>query len=129
YWTFLKLGQILGKNYQLVSQDIVKVNRNGLFVVLDANQSAKRIYRHPVTEEKIILTYQKYENKLPTVNQKPDTMLSLEKKGKDYHYNFIFDAKYRVDYAQTESYYKRRYGTPGPLEEDINTMHRYRDSI
>src|SRR5699024_4547653 len=77
YWTFLKLGQILGRHYELMSQDIVKVNRNGLFVILDANRTAKRVYQHPVTKEEIILTYQKYEGPLPTVNQKPDTMLSI----------------------------------------------------
>lgn len=129
YWTFLKLGQILGRHYELKSQDVVKVNQSGLFVILDANRTAKRVYQHPVTKEEIILTYQKYEGPLPTVNQKPDTMLSIEKKGRDYKYNFIFDAKYRVDYAQEGSYYERRYSTPGPVEEDINTMHRYRDAI
>src|SRR5699024_9987400 len=129
YWTFLKLGQIFGRHYELKSQDSVMVNRSGLFVILDANHTAKRVYQHPVTKEEIILTYQKYEGALPTVNKKPDTMLSIEKKGKDYKYNFIFDAKYRIDYAQKGSYYERRYVTPGPVEEDINTMHRYRDAI
>lgn len=129
YWTFLKLGQIFGRHYELKSQDSVMVNRSGLFVILDANHTAKRVYQHPVTKEEIILTYQKYEGALPTVNQKPDTMLSIEKKGKDYKYNFIFDAKYRIDYAQEGSYYERRYLTPGPVEEDINMMHRYRDAI
>ncbi|WP_249872445.1 restriction endonuclease-like protein [Oceanobacillus saliphilus] len=129
YWTFLKMGQILDRNYTMISQDIVQVNREGLFVNLEANQMAKRIYQHPVTKEKIILTYQKYEGRLPTVTQKPDTMLSIEKKGKDFTYNYIFDAKYRIDYAQDGSYYKNRYATPGPMEDDINTMHRYRDSI
>lgn len=129
YWTFLKLGQILESKYDLLSQDIVKVNRDGLFVNLQTNQTAKRIFQHPITKEKIILTFQKYESGLPTIPQKPDTMLSIEKKGRDYSYHYIFDAKYRIDYAQTGSYYQSRYQTPGPLENDINTMHRYRDSI
>ena len=129
YWTFLKLGQILNSKYELLSQDIVKVNREGLFVNLESNQTAKRVFQHPVTKEKITLTYQKYERKLPTIPQKPDTMLSIEKKGKHYSYQYIFDAKYRIDYAQEGSYYQSRYQTPGPMEDDINTMHRYRDSI
>ncbi|MEO2075902.1 MAG: restriction endonuclease-like protein [Bacillus sp. (in: firmicutes)] len=129
YWTFLKLGQILGRKYKLISQDIVQVNRDGLFVNLEANKMAKRVYRHPITNEEITLTYQKYEGGLPTIPQKPDTMLSIEKKGKNYKYNYIFDAKYRIDYAQSDSYYQKRYKTPGPMEDDINTMHRYRDSI
>ena len=66
---------------------------------------------------------------LPTISQKPDTMLTISKKGKDYQFNYVFDAKYRVDYAQKDSYYESRYHSPGPLEEDINTMHRYRDSL
>jgi uncharacterized protein len=129
YWTFLKLGQILGRKYKLISQDIVQVNREGLFVNLEANKTARRIFRHPVTNEEIILAYQKREGSLPTVSQIPDTMLSIEKKGKGYKYHYIFDAKYRIDYAQEESYYQKRYKTPGPMEDDINTMHRYRDSI
>ncbi|MFD1851405.1 restriction endonuclease-like protein [Oceanobacillus bengalensis] len=129
YWTFLKLGQIMGRKYTLMSQDIVQVNHEGLFVNLEANRMAKRVYRHPITKEEIVLTYQKYEGRLPTIPQKPDTMLSIEKKGKDYTFNYIFDAKYRIDYAQRDSYYEKRYKTPGPMEDDINTMHRYRDSI
>ena len=97
---FLKLGQILNKKYTLLSQDIVQVNREGLFVNLEANRTAKRVFQHPVTKEKIELTYQKYEKNLPTIPQKPDTMLTIEKKGKDYAYNYIFDAKYRIDYAR-----------------------------
>ncbi|MGD6878418.1 DUF2357 domain-containing protein [Bacillus infantis] len=129
YWTFLKLGQILDKKYQLMSQDIIQVNREGLFVNLQTNRSATRKYKHPYTKEEIILTYQKYESGLPTIPQKPDTMLSIAKKGKDFTYNYVFDAKYRIDYAQEGSYYQNRYKQPGPLEDDINTMHRYRDSI
>ncbi|KAB2331288.1 restriction endonuclease-like protein [Bacillus mesophilum] len=129
YWTFLKLGQILDKKYELVSQDIIQVNRDGLFVNLQTNRSATRRYRHPFTKEQIILTYQKKENSLPTIPQVPDTMLSIAKKGKDFTFNYVFDAKYRIDYAQEGSYYKNRYKYPGPLEDDINTMHRYRDSI
>ncbi|MGM1032743.1 MAG: DUF2357 domain-containing protein [Bacillota bacterium] len=129
YWTFLKLGQILNSKYTLLSQDIVSVNRDGLFVNLEANRTAKRVFEHPVTKEKIEIIYQKYEKDLPTIPQKPDSMLTIEKKGKNHRYNYVFDAKYRIDYAQPESYYQSRYKTPGPVEDDINTMHRYRDSL
>ncbi len=129
YWTYLKLGQILSKKYEQVSQDIIKVNRDGIFVNLDANASARRIFKHPVTNEKIELTYQKKGGRLPTVQQKPDMMLTIAKKCKDYSFNYVFDAKYRIDFAAENTYYGNRYQTAGPLEDDINTMHRYRDSI
>jgi hypothetical protein len=35
----------------------------------------------------------------------------------------------RIDFASEDSYYQRKYQSPGPLEEDINTMHRYRDAL
>lgn len=129
YWTYLKIGQILSKKYTQLSQDIIRVNSNGLYVNLNTSQKAERTFEHPVTKEKITLTYQKVEAGLPTITQKPDTMLAISKKGKDFTYNYVFDAKYRIDYAQEESGYYTRYKTPGPLEEDINTMHRYRDSL
>jgi hypothetical protein len=129
YWTYLKLGQILGRKYTMLSQDIVQVNREGLFVNLDSNQRSERKFEHPITKEKITLTYQKYETGLPTISQKPDTMLTISKKGRDYSFNYVFDAKYRIDYAQDDSSYKSRYHSPGPVEEDINTMHRYRDAL
>nr|WP_304219964.1 restriction endonuclease-like protein [Fredinandcohnia onubensis] len=129
YWTYLKLGKILGEKYNLISQDIIKVNKEGLYVNLEANQQATRVYKHPVTKERIVLTYQKYVGNLPTISQKPDTMLSIEKKGAQYSFQYVFDAKYRIDFALEGSYYGKKYKTPGPMEEDINTMHRYRDSI
>ncbi|WP_339283752.1 restriction endonuclease-like protein [Oceanobacillus sp. FSL K6-3682] len=130
YWTYLKLGQLLGRKYEMIEQSVVEVNQGGLFVNLKPDTSAKRVFRHPKTQEKITLIYQKREKKLPTITQIPDTMLSIEKKGKDYEYQYVFDAKYRIDFALKGTRYGRNYGgIPGPMEEDINTMHRYRDSI
>ena len=48
-------------------------------------------------------------------------MLELQKKtGGNFKFHYIFDAKYRIDQSGKET---------GPMEEDINTMHRYRDAI
>lgn len=129
YWTFLKLGSILSKKYEMISQDIIQVNNDGLYVNLRADQRAERVFLHPITNEKIVLSYQSSHANLPTTSQEPDTMLRIEKKGKDYTFNYVFDAKYRIDYAEKNSSYGRKYGSPGPMEEDINTMHRYRDAI
>src|SRR5690606_35535287 len=119
YWTYLKVGQILRGKYEAIDQNIVKVTSGHLFVNLDQTPDAEQVFRHPQTGQKITLSFQKNTGKLPTVTQKPDIMLEIEKNGKDYSYNYIFDAKYRIDFGQDN---------PGPLEEDINTMHRYRDA-
>lgn len=121
YWTFLKLGQLIGRICEPLSQDIIRVNNEGLFVNLDTSKSSVSKYKHPVTGEEIILTYQYKGKSLPTGQQIPDTMLSIGKKGKDYYYQYIFDAKYRIEFEMGK--------IPGPKQDDINTMHRYRDAI
>ncbi len=63
YWTYQKLGQILGKKYEMIDQDVIKVNREGLFVNLQPNAKARRVYLHPQTKEKITLIYQKKRRK------------------------------------------------------------------
>jgi hypothetical protein len=123
YWTYLKLGQILRKNYVTENQNIVKTRQGALFVDLDQTSNATQVFRHPQTHERITLSFQKNSGKLPTVAQKPDIMLEVQKKGVSYSYNYIFDAKYRIDFGQEYSP-----NGPGPMEEDINTMHRYRDA-
>ena len=122
YWTFLKLGSILQKRCISGDQNIIQISSDGLFLNLQRNKVAQRKFTHPDTDEQITLHYQYTTGQHgPTVTQKPDSMLSIEKQGKDYLYQYIFDAKYRLNIEGNVS--------PGPKEEDINTMHRYRDSI
>ncbi|MEC0169128.1 restriction endonuclease-like protein [Paenibacillus graminis] len=133
YWCFLKLNQLLGQKYKLVKQDIIKVNRNGIFVTLDRSQSAKMVYENPVNGEQFILYYNSIpsSDKTPTLSQRPDNVLTLKKKdaGTVKEYKYVFDAKYRLNPAYEGTSYHRSYGHPGPEEDDINTMHRYRDAI
>ncbi|CAM3024898.1 restriction endonuclease-like protein [Paenibacillus sediminis] len=137
YWCFLKIHGLLSEKYKLVKQDIIRVNRNGLFVTLDRSQSAKVEYENPANGERFELYY----NKLPpedkkertTLSQRPDNVLTLRKLDVNKQqkvYKYIFDAKYRLDPAYEGTPYHRNYqGLPGPQEDDINTMHRYRDAI
>lgn len=133
YWCFLKLNQLLGQKYRLVKQDVIKVNRNGIFVTLDRSQSAKMVYENPVNGEQFILYYNAIPStdKTPTLSQRPDNVLTLKKKdaGTIKEYNYVFDAKYRLNPAYEGTSYGQKYGQPGPEEDDINTMHRYRDAI
>ncbi|MEG0260808.1 MAG: DUF2357 domain-containing protein, partial [Lysinibacillus sp.] len=122
YWTFLKLGQILSKECHVLKQNIIEFNSNGLYVNLTNGQRIERTFEHKVTGEKISLIYQYDTGKrVPTVQQKPDSMLSIAKKGKNYEFQYIFDAKYKIDFSSKLG--------PSPQQEDINTMHRYRDAI
>lgn len=122
YWTFLKLGQILSKECYALTQNVIEFNSNGLFVNITDGQRVERTFEHKVTGEKISLVYQYDTGKqVPTIQQKPDSMLSIAKKGKNYEFQYIFDAKYKIDFSSKLG--------PSPQQEDINTMHRYRDAI
>ncbi|NGM83938.1 DUF2357 domain-containing protein [Paenibacillus sp. 7124] len=133
YWCFLKLNQLLGQKYKLVKQDIIKVNRNGIFVTLDRSRSAQMVYENPTNGEQFILYYNAIPSseQTPTLSQRPDNVLTLKKKdaGKVKEYKYVFDAKYRLNPAYEGTPYHKVYGQPGPEEDDINTMHRYRDAI
>ena len=135
YWCFIKLNSMMKDRYELISQDIVKVQGNGLFVSLVKGSSSKVKYRNSENGEVITLSYNPKSGQVPTVAQKPDNVLSLEKKtvnqvGKKVKYEYVFDAKYRVNPAlEGSDYYNTISHTPGPERDDINTMHRYRDAI
>lgn len=130
YWCFIKLNSLMKKaRYELLSQDIIKVAGNGLFISLIKGQRSHVCYRNPENGEVITLSYNPKEISGVTVPQKPDNVLSLKKKGAKVDYEYVFDAKYKINPALDGSLYQKMYNTPGPQEEDINTMHRYRDAI
>lgn len=118
YWCFLKINQILRKEYKLISEDLVKLNYEGINVTLDKGKKSIIRYFNPKTKEYFKLAYNKFEGKRElTTNHKPDYILSLEKNNSKNKYKFIFDAKYRIDESKH------------PTNESINAMHRYRDAI
>ena len=53
--------------------------------------------------------------------------MELEKLGTEVSYKYVFDAKYRIENNPSNAFYPDE--NPGPKVDDINTMHRYRDSI
>ena len=132
YWCFIKLNSLMRNSdkYTLVSQDIVKVQGNGLYVSLVKGKASRVKYQNRVTQELITLSYNPKEVDVPTITQKPDNVLTLEKKGADIQYEYVFDAKYRINPALPGTDYYNSVGhIPGPEIGDINTMHRYRDAI
>lgn len=138
-WCFIKLVQLLRDKYQLDTSDVVQVTDEGLFLGLLKGEKSTVEFKKKDSDERITLTYNRAYNRThealeddstyPTVSQKPDNILSLRKTGSDIDYRFVFDAKYKINSAAEGTSYKKIYKTPGPQEEDINTMHRYRDAI
>ena len=127
YWCFIKLVTMMKRNYRLASSDVIKVDNTGVTISLVKGKKSEVKFINPRTGEMITLAYNPGEQNTQTVNQKPDNVLTLEKKGTDVPYMYVFDAKYRIENNPTDSFYPD--SKPGPKVDDINTMHRYRDSI
>lgn len=127
YWCFIKLYSILKERYELKSPDIIKVDRKGVTVDLVKGRPSRITFLNTQTGEQFYLAYNPAESKTQTVNQKPDNVLELEKRGSKIAYKYVFDAKYRIESNPDGSFYPDT--KPGPKVDDINTMHRYRDSI
>ena len=127
YWCFIKLFSLLKKTYRLKTPDIIKVDNNGITVTLVKGVKSEARFINPETGELITLAYNPSESKTQTVNQKPDNVLELQKLGTDVAYKYVFDAKYRIESNPDGLFYPD--SNPGPKVDDINTMHRYRDSI
>ncbi len=125
YWCFIKINSLLRKKYKLISSDFVKLNTDGIYVSLRKGKESSVTYLNERTNEVFTIFYNK-KSESRTVNQKPDNILSLSKSNSSVKYEFVFDAKYRID--QSTSYIKE-YSSIGPKLDDINTMHRYRDAI
>ncbi|MBR4289337.1 MAG: restriction endonuclease-like protein [Oscillospiraceae bacterium] len=127
YWCFIKLVTLLKRNYHLASSDVIKVDTTGVTISLVKGKKSEVKFINPRTGEIITLAYNPGEQNTQTVNQKPDNVLTLEKKGTDVPYMYVFDAKYRIENNPSDPFYPD--SNPGPKVSDINTMHRYRDSI
>ena len=122
YWCFLKIIALLGEGFDLEEQTVVKFKRMRTVVALEKGKVAAMRFSHKPTGKDLHVVYNRMFNRLPTLSQKPDNVIQLASQDRFY----IFDAKYRIQFDKD---YLKKYGAPGPREEDINTMHRYRDAI
>lgn len=122
YWVFLRVIQILESRYPIVRQrSHPMVQRAGADLVLTPGRASEVVLADHAGQE-VACQFNRLFTGLPTTNQKPDAVISI--RGGDHL--LIIDAKYRLG---RDPNYIRRYGLEGPLADDINVIHRYRDAI
>ena len=126
YWCFLKISRLLRDKYRLVKNGLVSTGDKGITVDLVKGKESELVFYDDKNKEHITLVYNRFYINLPTLSQKPDNVLLLEKKGSNTRYHYILDAKYRIS---GDPEYIHSYNQAGPPEETINAMHRYRDAI
>lgn len=119
-WCYLKLHKILKElGFTTLKNGIIEAKDNGITLSLTRNKESKITYCNG-TGKNLELWYNKAYSHLPTTNQRPDTVLCLRNMDRSDRI-YIFDAKYRLSVDENN--------VIGPMEEDINVMHRYRDAI
>lgn len=133
-WCFIKMVNIMKKRYVLLDdgKDIIKANRKGVTVTLSKGRKSEVRFLDTNTGDTFELIYNPGAYPSDTVKQIPDNVLKLSKrsglKGKPTGFQYVFDAKYKVE-MNPDEYYPDKEKKPGPKVTDINTMHRYRDAI
>ena len=124
-WCFLALVQLLAKliGSALPSRELIQAEEEGLRVRLKKGQ---RVHFAAPDGGQIRLAYNPHFGREPLlVPQQPDILLDIRHPDGSWK-RIVLDAKYRLDSSPA---FRRRYGTAGPPEEALNTLHRYRDAI
>ena len=138
-WCFLKVKQLVedaldidrhkAEDRELISEDTTKAFDP--FSGGDLTGSTTYTNRH--NGDRIEIGYQySFENKVKdagiqsmTVEQRPDIVMHIHKSN-GFTLTYLFDAKYRVQGIDDE---KETVAKDYPVEDTLNQMHRYRDSI
>lgn len=135
YWCYIKLNALLRKKYQLQASGRIVTSQNNFIVDMIKGERSVIKYINPRNKEQFEMLYNNAYRNNPTARQKPDNVLCLHKlteDGNEVVFKYVFDAKYRINYGYDvdelgEKIFEN--ATPGPKDEDINVMHRYRDAI
>lgn len=127
YWCFLTLLRLLGAvlGQQMAPRELLVVEQQGLRVRLQRGQTHAVGFAAP-DGRRVALTYNPRFTAEPLlVPQQPDFLLEIQEPGGAARL-LVLDAKYRLDASPA---YLARHGVPGPPEEALNDLHRYRDAI
>lgn len=126
YWCYLTLVRLVAKitGEQVPVRELFIIKEDGLRVRLQRGTS--QTVKFSTGGRVLELTYNpQYDNDALILPQKPDVVLTFH----DPNWptmRLVLDAKYRVE---TSSNYVKQFGIPGPPQEAIDALHRYRDAI
>ena len=131
YWCYLAVLEILREELRapLPARELIGVTARGLRVDLERGRT-KSIKLAPGETGRggprsVTVSFNPgYDT--PTGVQRPDMTVAIAVEGWRAPFEVLLDAKYRVE-ASPE--YVERHGTPGPPEDAVNALHRYRDAI
>jgi len=125
YWCFLAVIRILSEQLDTAPrlENLFEVTSRGLSVTLRQGRQSRA--RYDLRGRSIEVTYNPRFAAGLLTSQRPDITIAIEEQGWP-PILMILDAKYRID---TSPDYVQRYSTPGPPDDAINVLHRYRDAV
>lgn len=127
YWCYLALLRLVSEEtgQPIPAKDFFTIKQQGLQVLLQKGRKSA-IKFDTASGRKVTVTYNpQFQGDSILIPQQPDMLITFD----DPEWpklHLILDAKYRVDSSPE---YKKRYLTPGPPEDALNVLHRYRDAI
>lgn len=127
YWCYLALLKLLAEitGERLPVSKLLSIEQEGLRVQLQKGKSQKVIF--PIKPNRSVeLTYNpRYSGDAFIFAQQPDIILTLRDPAWPT-VRLVLDAKYRI---RADVDYVKQLGSPGPPDNAINVLHRYRDAI
>ena len=126
YWCVLALIRLIAEEtgQPIPARELLAIERNGLRVLLQRGRE-QTVHFSTRAGRKISVIYNPVFRHNVLTPQQPDIVVTIE----DPEWplvRLVLDAKYRLD-ASAE--YVDKYASPGPPEDAVNVLHRYRDAI
>jgi hypothetical protein len=127
YWCFLALARILAARSGggLPARRLLAVEERGLRVLLRRGREQSLAFDLEGGVRAVLTYNPRFGGEPLLVPQQPDLLLEVRRPDGTAA-RVVLDAKYRV---AADPEYVERYGSPGPPEDALNVLHRYRDAI
>jgi hypothetical protein len=127
YWCYLALLRLIAEETgrDIPPETLLAITQQGLQVLLKKGQQTT-VNFDTQHGRRVQATYNPvFAGDPMLIPQQPDMVVSIA--DQDWpKLHLLLDAKYRLD-ASPE--YQNRYRSPGPPEDAVNVLHRYRDAI
>jgi predicted component of viral defense system (DUF524 family) len=127
YWCYLSIVRLIANltGVHIPVERLIKIEHDTLRVRLKRGYETRIPFTIKNSRRIEVIYNPTFTGDGVVFPQQPDIVLKLH----DYDWpaiHLIVDAKYRIDYSAE---YKNQFGSPGPPQDAINVLHRYRDAI
>jgi uncharacterized protein len=127
YWCFLEVVHLIARliDHPIPAAALVEIRAEGLRLRLEQGR-AQTVPFLLAGDRSLEVTYNPtFQDQDVLLPQRPDVSLTF-RDPKWPTVRLVLDAKYRV---RSDADFVTRFGSPGPPEDAVNVLHRYRDAI